>query len=443
MSELFNKYKDQLINNNQLAKELYEKHDVKRGLRDSNGKGVMAGITNVSSVRSFDKNGESMPGVLEYRGYNIKDLVEGVKSEDRFGFEEATYLLIFGTLPAQNELDEFKKLLGANRQLPKYFERDIILQNPTEDLMNSISMSLLALANQDTDALNFSLESSFNQAIKIIGMFPAISVYAYQAFNHYIKGEVLSIRRPKAEFSTAENILYMMRPDGKFSDNEAKTLDVALMLHMDHSGGNNSTFTTRVVTSAASDTYATMAAAMASLKGPKHGGANGKAFQMLEHIRDNIKDFKDEDEIRAYLLKILNKEAFDNAGLLYGIGHAVYTLSDPRYEIFKSYVEGIAKEKGLYDEFLLYEKVAELSPSVVAEKRKTFKPVSSNIDYYSGFVYKSLGIPEELYTPLFAIARVVGWCAHRIEDIINGGKIVRPDYESVTPSMGYVALGNR
>ena len=440
---LLNKHQEKMIKNSQIPSEFYKEYNVKKGLRDLEGKGVLAGLTNISAIHSFDEDGKQIPGILEYRAYNIKDIVDDLRKEGRFGFEEVTYLLLFGELPTAGDLKEFQDILAHKRILPEFFVRETILTNPSSDVMNSMSRCLLALASYDEKAEDISIENVLEQSLNLIANFPLLAIYTFQAYSHYRKEESLYIHYPDLTLSTAENILRMLRPDCQYTDTEAKVLDIALILHMEHGGGNNSTFTTHVVTSSGTDTYATIAAALSSLKGPKHGGANIKAAKMLENIKQNISDYHDEAEIEDYLYKILNKEVFDHQGLIYGIGHAIYTISDPRFEVFKSYVASLVKEKGMEEEFELYEKVARLAPKVISDHRKTYKTISPNIDFYSGFVYKILGIPQELFTPLFAVARVVGWLTHRIEELINMNKIIRPAYESILESKNYIKLEDR
>ena len=426
---------------------LYEKYDVKRGLRDLNGKGVLAGLTEIGDVVSYkkDKNGVAIPceGELYYRGINIKDIVEGFVSEDRLGYEEVAYLLLFGVLPKKAELEEFKKFLFSYRSLPTSFVRDIILKAPSRDMMNTLARSVLTLYSYDERADDISLPNVLRQCLQLIALFPMLSVYGYQAYNHYHDGQSLVIHQPDLSLSTAENLLHILRSDSSYTPLEARILDLALVLHMEHGGGNNSSFTTRVVSSSGTDTYSAIAAALGSLKGPKHGGANIKVVMMIEDLKNNISDWTDEESIRLYLNKLLNKEAFDRAGLIYGMGHAVYSLSDPRASIFKSYVEKLAVAKGRKEEFELYALIERLAPEVIAEKRKIFKGVSANIDFYSGFIYSMLDLPLELYTPIFAVARIVGWSAHRIEEISSGGKIIRPAYKSVKEIKNYTKISER
>ena len=413
---------------------LYGKYDVKRGLRDINGKGVLAGLTQVSNVQAVKVvDGKEVPcaGSLYYRGYNIKDLTAGFVKDKRFGFEETTYLLLFGALPDEKQLEEFKELLANQRSLPRNFVRDVIMKAPGRDIMNALSRSVLTLYSYDNNPDDISLPNVLRQCLNLISIFPLLSVYGYQAYNHYVRGKSLYIHNPKKELSTAENILRMLRPDKKYTDLEAKILDLALILHMEHGGGNNSTFTTRVVTSAGTDTYSAIAAAMSSLKGPKHGGANIKVMEMMRDIRSHVKHWDDEDEVRAYLRKMMDGEVFDHKGLIYGMGHAVYSLSDPRERIFRGYVEKLSVAKKRDNEMNLYNTIEKVAPEIIAEKRHIFKGVSPNVDFYSGFVYEMLGIPMELYTPLFAIARIVGWSAHRLEEIVGMNKIIRPAYKSV------------
>ena len=431
-----------------LDASLYKKHNVKRGLRDLDGKGVLAGLTNISTIHPQIMSGDkviSKYGELRYRGIDINELVNGFVSEERLGFEEVSYLLLFGTLPTEVELAEFKALIGKRRTLPTNFVRDVIMKAPSHNIMNMISRSVLTLGCYDDKTDDISIENVLDQSLSLIATFPMIAVYSYHAYNHYSKGDSMYIHRPDENLSTAEAILTMLRPDKKYTSQEAQTLDMALVLHMEHGGGNNSTFTTRVVTSSGTDTYSTIAAALGSLKGPKHGGANIKVTQMMEDLKENVNDCEDENEIRDYLEKILNKEAFDKQGLIYGMGHAIYAESDPRAEIFKRYVEKLAAEKGseASAEFNLYRKVERLAPEIISERRKVYKGVSANIDFFSGFVHHMLDLPQELYTPMFAIARIVGWSAHRIEELINVQKIIRPAYMEVSEDREYQNITER
>lgn len=438
-----NKYTEKIKKNSIIPLDFYQQYDVKKGLRDVNGKGVLAGLTNISAIHSFDDNGDPMAGILEYRAINIKDISENLKAENRFGFEEITYLLLFGELPTLEELTTFTQELAAKRQLPKDFVRDIILEATSCDIMNSISRSILSLATFDSKASEMTLENVLDQSLCLIANFPLLAIYAYQAYNHYENGKSLYIHYPDENLTTAQNILRLLRPDKQFSDIEAKVLDLALILHMEHGGGNNSTFTTHVVTSSGTDTYASVVASLSSLKGSKHGGANIQVAKMLDNIWENISDPSDEAEISEYLRRILNKEAFDRQGLIYGMGHAIYSVSDPRAEVLKSYVKELAEEKGLHDEYNFYKKIERLAPQVIAQERNMYKGVSANVDFYSGFVYQMLGLPEELYTPLFAIARIVGWSAHRMEEMLNMNKIIRPAYESVLMTKKYKKIEDR
>ena len=429
-----------------IEQELFTKYELKRGLRDLNGKGVLAGLTNISDVRASKiVDGEQIPihGELYYRGYNVRDLVHGFSSEDRFGFEEVAYLLLFDALPDSEELQKFTDMLSYYRSLPTSFVRDIIMKAPSKDMMNTLARSVLTLYSYDDRADDVSLPNVLRQSLQLISLFPLLSIYGYQAYSHYHDGKSLFIHQPQPELSTAENILHILRPDSQFTPLEAKILDVALVLHMEHGGGNNSTFTTHVVTSSLSDTYSVMAAAIGSLKGPRHGGANIKVVRMFEDMKKEVVDWGDEEEVAEYLRKLLHKEAFDHAGLIYGVGHAVYSKSDPRAVIFKSFVEKLSVEKGLEKEFALYSLVEKLAPEVIAEERQIYKGVSINVDFYSGFVYKMLGLPEELYTPIFAMARIVGWSAHRMEELANNGKIIRPAYKPIHEDVAYTALKER
>lgn len=428
-----------------IDKELYTEYDVKRGLRDVNGKGVLAGLTNISDVCAKKiVNGEEVPceGNLYYRGYNIKDLVRGFLEAGHFGFEEVAYLLLFGELPNAKQLAEFHEMLVERRTLPPTFVRDVIMKAPSRDMMNSLSRSILNLYSYDDKADDTSIPNVLRQCLNLISQFPMLMVYGYHAYN-YRMGDDLYIYAPEPDKSVAENILMMLREDRQYTDLEAKLLDMALVLHMDHGGGNNSTFTTHVVTSSGTDTYSTVAAAMASLKGPKHGGANIKVTQMFADMKKEVKDWDDDDEVRAYLEGLLNKERFDKKGLIYGMGHAIYSVSDPRADIFKSFVEKLAVEKGCQKEYNLYAKVEKMAPEIIAQKRKMYKGVNANVDFYSGLVYSMLGIPEQLYTPIFATARIVGWSAHRLEELKNVDKIIRPAYKPLAPHREYVKMEDR
>lgn len=431
--------------NNAIDKELYTKYEVKRGLRDLNGKGVLAGLTNISDVCATKiVDGVSVPcaGNLYYRGYNIKDLVSGFLEAKHFGFEEIAYLLLFGELPNQKELENFKDMIADRRMLPPNFVRDVIMKAPSRDMMNSITRSILQLYSYDDKADDTSIPNVLRQSLNLISQFPMLMVYSYLAYN-YKMGEDLYIYAPKKELSMAENILMMLREDRQYTELEAKILDMALVLHMDHGGGNNSTFTTHVVTSSGTDTYSAVAAALASLKGPKHGGANVKVYYMFEDLKKHVKDWEDEDALEDYLEKLLDKQAFDKKGLIYGMGHAVYTISDPRQQILHGAVKKLALAEGHNDEFDLYERVERLAPKVIGRKRKIYKGVAANVDFYSGLLYSLLDIPCELYTPLFATARITGWSAHRLEELINCGKIIRPAYMSISENKEYVDLKDR
>ena len=432
--------------NSKMDVALYGKYDVKRGLRDINGKGVLAGLTQVSNIVSSKTiDGKSVPcdGELYYRGINIKDLTNGFLKENRFGFEETTYLLLFGVLPTEEQLKDFCKILGNQRSLPRNFVRDVIMKAPSKDMMNTLSRSVLTLYSYDSNPDDISLPNVLRQCINLISIFPMLSVYGYQAHRHYNQNKSLYIHNPKKELSTAENILRMLRSDKKYTPLEAKILDLALVLHMEHGGGNNSTFTTHVVSSSGTDTYSAIAAALGSLKGPKHGGANIKVVSMFDDMKKHVHDWKDEEEVSAYLRKLLHKEAFDKRGLIYGMGHAVYSISDPRARIFKQFVKQLADEKGRQKDYRLYEMVERLAPVIIAEERHIYKGVSANVDFYSGFVYSMLELPLELYTPMFAIARIVGWSAHRMEELINTDKIIRPAYKNVLEEQAYIALEER
>ena len=422
------------IENDTISDSLFQEYGVNRGLRDVNGKGVLTGLTRISKIVSFkeDETGKTVPcdGELWYRGYNVKTLIGSI-GKGKFGFEKAAYLLIFGSMPSEQELAEFCKVLGESRTLPTNFTRDVIMKAPSKDIMNSMTRSILTLAAYDKQTSVGTIENNIRQCMQLVANFPMLAVYGYHAYNHYENDSSMYIHRPDPKLSTAENFLLMLRPDMKYTQLEAQVLDVALMLHMEHGGGNNSTFTTRVVTSAGTDTYSAIAAAMSSLKGPKHGGANIKVMEMMNDIREHVHDWADRDEVEAYLTRMLDGEVFDHKGLIYGMGHAVYSLSDPRECIFKSYVEHLAVAKNRQEDMMLYKTIEELAGELIAKKRHIFKGVSPNVDFYSGFVYEMLGIPSELYTPLFAIARIAGWSAHRLEELVGCNKIIRPAYKSV------------
>jgi len=425
---------------------LYSKYEVKKGLRDISGAGVLAGLTEIGEVHAYVMDENELvptPGKLYYRGINIEDIVNGFISDDRFGFEETCYLLLFGELPTKEQLGSFEQLLSEHRSLPEEFVGGIILKSPSCDVMNGLARSVLTLYSYDKNAEDLSIANVLKQSLKLIACFPLLAVYAYHACAHSHQNQSLVIHSPVKELGTAENFLHMLRFDSKYSKLEARLLDMALVLHAEHGGGNNSSFTTHVVTSSGTDTYSAITAALGSLKGPRHGGANIKVIKMMDDMKRNLSDWGDERQIEQYLTKLLNKQAFDGSGLIYGVGHAVYSISDPRAVIFKEFVEELACEKGLEDEFNLYRKVEELAPEAIGKQRKIYKGVSANVDFYSGFVYRMLGIPEQLFTPIFAVSRIVGWCAHRIEEIVNAGKIIRPAYKSVSKRKEYTPIENR
>ncbi|MBR5472524.1 MAG: citrate/2-methylcitrate synthase [Clostridia bacterium] len=440
------KLAEKSCNNNNIQYDMYMKHNVKRGLRDLDGKGVVSGLTEVSCInsRKIDENGNevSCRGELYYRGVNIYDLVKGFSDDGQPGFEEAVYLLLSSKLPNEDELKEFCEQLSNYRSLPPSFVRDMILKAPSKDMMNILSRCVLALYSYDENPDDISVPNVLRQALQLIAQFPLLAVYAYHSYQHYHKGESLFIHYPKKEYNTAENLLYILREDGQFTPTEARLLDLALVLHAEHGGGNNSTFTTHVVTSSGTDTYAAVSAALGSLKGPRHGGANIKVVQMFDDMKQSI-DTTDDAQIKQYLCDLLDKKAFDNAGLIYGMGHAVYSLSDPRAEILREYAKKLSEEKGMMDEYRLYRKVEKMAPEIIAEKRKMYKGVSANVDFYSGMVYRMLGLPNELYTPIFAVARIAGWSAHRIEEIQNAGKIIRPAYINVKDEVKYTPINER
>ncbi len=430
-----------------IKSEYYDKYDVKRGLRDINGKGVLTGLTEISDIISSKTNaeGKSVPckGELYYRGIRIEDIVNGFAgSGNRFGFEETAYLLLFGKLPNNDELKNFIEILGGFRRLPNSFVRDIIMKAPTNDMMIALSRSVLTLYSYDSNPDDISIPNVLRQCLQLIAEFPLLAVYGYNVYKHYYNSESLLIRKPNPEYSIAENLLYILREDGKFTPLEAELLDICLVLHAEHGGGNNSSFTTHVVSSSGTDTYSSIAASLGSLKGPRHGGANIKVVKMIEDMKANLPDYSDES-VTKYLEALLDKKAFDKSGLIYGMGHAVYSLSDPRADILKSYIKALACEKHAQSEYALYEKIQRLAPEIIGKKRSIYKGVSCNIDFYSGFLYNMLGLPVELFTPIFAIARVVGWSAHRIEELSNNGKIIRPGYNAVCEYKEYVARDDR
>ncbi len=428
-----------------VAPELYGEHQVMRGLRDLNGKGVLAGLTNISEVYAKKKvDGELVPcpGRLFYRGYDVKELVGNCRAEGRFGFEEAAYLLLIGELPTTQELADFTRELGERRTLPQNFVRDVIMKAPSKDIMINLAKSVLTLYSYDEAAEDTSIPNVMRQCLNLISQFPMLAVYSYQAYSHS-NGNSLYLHNPQPELSTAENILAMLRPDQSYTPFEAAVLDLALILHMEHGGGNNSSFTTRVVTSSGTDTYSVVAAALASLKGPRHGGANIKVVQMFEDMKGKVHNWNDDEEVEAYMTRVLQKEEFDRSGLIYGVGHAVYSVSDPRAETFKSFVSRLAEEKGRSDEFELYAAVERLAPQIISRKRRMYKGVNTNVDFYSGFVYSMLDLPLGLYTPMFAVARIVGWSAHRLEEIVSAEKIIRPAYTSVCDRRDYVKIEDR
>ncbi len=434
----------EICSGNVIEPGLYDRFKVNRGLRDLNGNGVLTGLTEVSQIHGKTPDGHPADGELYYRGYHIFDLVKGFRKDKRFGFEEIVYLLLFGDLPGKEELEEFSRVLGSYRSLPNSFVRDIIMKAPSGNLMNSMARSVLTYYSYDNDPDNIALDNVLRQCIQLIAMFPQLGVYSYQAYAYYLSDSTsFFFHDANPELSTAENILHMLRPDSRYTEVEARTLDMALVVHAEHGGGNNSTFTTHVVSSTGTDTYSAIAAALGSLKGPKHGGANIKVCQMFRDIEAHVRDWEDEDEIAAYLKKILHKEAFDKSGLIYGIGHAIYSRSDPREIIFRENVRSLAEEKGRGEEFALYTAVERLAPKLISGERKMYKGVCANVDFFSGFAYQMLNIPEELYTPLFAIARIAGWSAHRIEELINGKRIIRPAYKAVQELRTYVPMSHR
>ena len=433
------------IENGQIDPSLYAKYDVKRGLRDISGKGVLAGLTEIADVKAYNMvDGKMIPckGELYYRGYNVEDIVRGFSPDKNFGFEEITYLLMFGKLPNQKELDEFIETIGQYRTLPPSFVRDVIMKSPSKDIMNALARGVLMLYSYDERPDDVSIANVVRQCLQLVAQFPLLAVYSYQAYQHYHKGMSLIIHTPDPKLSTAENILHLLRPDSSYTELEAKILDIALVLHAEHGGGNNSTFTTHVVSSSGTDTYSAIVASLGSLKGPKHGG-NIKVTQMFDDLKQHVSDWEDEDALKQYLRALLHKEAFDKAGLIYGMGHAVYSISDPRAQIFKRFVQRLSVEKGCEKEYELFNRVERLSSDLIKEERKIYKGVSANVDFYSGFVYRMLGLPMELFTPIFAIARISGWSAHRIEELINEGKIIRPAYRNILEARDSINMKDR
>ena len=436
---------EELMNGHRINPNLYVEYDVKRGLRDSAGKGVLTGLTEISDVTGYDLiNGRKIPahGRLYYQGYNVNDIVDGLKGR-KFGFEETIYLLMFGRLPSDKDMEIFKNIMASFETLSGRFVRDVVMKGTNANIMNAMERCVLALYTYDDNPEDISVENVLRQSLELIAKLPEIAVYSYHAYRHFRKDETLFIRNPQKGLSLAENILLMLRPDGKYTELEAKVLDIALVLHAEHGGGNNSTFTTHVVTSSGTDSYSSTSASIGSLKGPRHGGANLKVQNMFTDLKANVKDWESEEEITTYLQKILNKEAFDHAGLIYGMGHAVYTLSDPREVILKRFAQALAEEKGMIEEFKLYDKVESIAGKLIMEHRKLFKNVCANVDFYSGFVYTMLGIPEELFTPIFAIARMPGWSAHRLEELISANKIIRPAYKYVGHHTDFVPFDER
>lgn len=439
-------YSELCVNNSTIEPELYKKFKVNRGLRDLDGNGVLTGLTEISEIQAYifeDGKKIGTEGKLFYRGVDVEAMVDGFVKEKRFGFEEVVYLLLFGDQPNQEELDRFTTVLGNYRSLPTSFVRDIIMKAPSSDMMNTLARSVLTLFSYDDRASDVSIPNVLRQSLELIALFPLLAVYGYQTYKHYHDDQSLFIHQPQPHLSTAENILYILRPDSQYTELEARILDIALVLHAEHGGGNNSTFTTHVVSSSGTDTYSVIAASLGSLKGPKHGGANIKVVEMFEDMKKTLDDWTDEKQVRQYLVDLLHKRAFDNAGLIYGMGHAIYSVSDPRANVFKGFVKSLSEEKGLHDEFELYSMVERLAPEVIGEERKIYKGVSANVDFYSGFVYSMLGLPLELFTPIFAIARIAGWSAHRLEELINAGKIIRPAYMNVSERRDYEPLDER
>lgn len=446
MKKNFKEFSDRVKENYKIAPEMYSRYNAKRGLRNADGTGVLVGLTNIGNVHGYIADeGDKIPdaGCLRYRGIDVASIIENCVAENRFGYEEAAFLLLCGGLPTKQELDSFKEIIGKNRELPENFTEDMILKAPSRDIMNKLARSVLTLYSYDQNPDETSIDNMLRQSIELIARFPTIAAYAYQAKLHYFDKKSLVIHSPRADLSTAENFLYMIRQNNEYSKLEARVLDTALILHAEHGGGNNSAFTTRVVSSSGTDTYSAIAAAVCSLKGPRHGGANNRVMSMMAEIEENVKDWSNDTEVRNYLLKILRKEAGDGSGLIYGMGHAIYTLSDPRAVILKSMAEELAHEKGYIPEFKLYDAIERLTQGAFEEVRGKTKTMCANVDLYSGFVYKMLDIPKELYTPIFALSRIAGWCAHRIEEAVVENKIIRPAYKSVTGRRDYQKIQDR
>ena len=444
--EAVERWSSMAVSSSLIDSELYTRYGVKRGLRHESGKGVLAGLTAIGDVVGSAPDGDEyvpIPGELFYRGIEINELVNGFLGDGRLGFEETAYLVLFGELPDASELALFHDVLATRRELPRHFVHDAILRLPSRDLMNGLARAVLALYTRDPDPENASIPAVLDQSLNLISAFPVLAVYTYQAHASQFLDSSMVIHKPRKDLSTAENILHMLRTDSHFTELEARVLDLSLVLHAEHGGGNNSSFTAHVVSSSGTDTYATVAASLASLKGPKHGGANIKMVRMFDDVRATVRDWNDDDEIESYLLKVLAKEAFDRSGLIYGMGHPVYSVSDPRTIILREYARDLAEAKGLADEYQLLTSVERVAPAAIAKARRVYKGVSANVDFYSGYIYRMLDIPEELYTPLFACSRVVGWCAHRIEELANGGKIIRPAYKSVATRRPYLPVDER
>ena len=432
--------------NDPIDQNLYQKFDVRRGLRYADGRGVLVGLTRVGDVVGYDVvDGQkiAIPGKLIYRGYDIEDLIKDAESTDQFGYEQTVYLLLFGELPTQSQLDEFREFLGSKRVLPENFTEDMIMKAPSSDIMNKLARGVLASYSYDNNPEDVSIENNLRQCIELIARFSTLTAYAYQAKRRYYDGKSMYIHNPKPELSTAENLLRLIRPNKEYSKLEAEILDLSLILHAEHGGGNNSSLAVHVISSADTDTYSAIAAAVGSLKGRRHGGANKQVMDMMDNIKENVKDWSNESEIKDYLRKIIRKEAFDKKGLIYGQGHAVYTISDPRAILLRDKAEALAKETGCMEEFNLYRTIEKLAPTVFAEEKNSDKQICTNVDFYSGFVYTMLNIPRELFTPIFAISRIAGWSAHRIEEIVSGGRIYRPAYKNVLDRRDYIPIEKR
>ena len=445
--KMIEKLSSRAVLNDPINPDLYEKYDVKRGLRNANGTGVLVGLTRIGDVVGYEigASGEKIPvpGRLMYRGYDVVDLVKDAESHDDYCYEQCAYLLLMGELPTKEELQNFRDFLGSVRSLPPNFTEDMIMKAPSQDIMNKLARGVLASYSYDENPEDRSVPNIMRQCIELISRFSTLAAYGYQARRRYYENQSMFIHNPISSLSTAENFLHLIRPDGKYTKLEAQVLDLALIIHAEHGGGNNSSLTVHVVSSADTDTYSAIAAAVGSLKGRRHGGANIRVVEMMDEIKENVKDWSSEKEIRDYLYKIAKKQAFDNTGLIYGMGHAVYTISDPRALLLREKAKQLAEEKGCLEEFNLYRTIEQVAPEILMEVHHSDKRICANVDLYSGFVYSMLNIPRELFTPIFAISRIAGWSAHRIEEIVAGGRIYRPAYKNVCEERKYIPIDDR